>query len=131
MLFVPGSPSLGFHPSPEALRRGNARFAGLFVALLDAIVWIEALHAELIASGERSLASSPLGASSFTRAEVGVCFLRLVPQTQATLGPAMAEHSLRIEREALSGSPGGAFFVGASPGCTSGTSPPRSSALRG
>jgi hypothetical protein len=36
-----------------------------------------------------------------TPAKGGVCFLRLVPQTQATLGPAMAEHSASNE-EALS-----------------------------
>jgi hypothetical protein len=43
------------------------------------------------------------GASSLTRTSVGVCFLRLVLTDQAFLGPAMAEHNLLIEREALSG----------------------------
>ena len=54
----------------------------------------------------------PAGASSLNRAEVGVCFLHLVLQTQATLGPAMAEHSASNE-EALS-RPWRGFFVAAS-----------------
>ena len=57
---------------------------------------------------------TPPGASSFTRPSAGVCLLCLVlPRPRQLSAPQWPEHNLRIEREALSGSPGGAFFFGA------------------